>query len=142
MRQYIYIVFVSSRQCLYQWWKKEDEMKNLTKVSVVTATSFAAMFTFNALAAMDPYMETALVDSCKAAMSNKVLKLNRTLKEYRLKDKTVALKVVCNGDNIIAFAQKYGADKTAAKLSNSIGQASIQDIASTQNTWSVNFAVK
>ena len=63
---------------------------------------------------------------------NKVYRLNSTSKSYRLKDKTIALKVVCNGDDIISFAERHGADKTAAKLQKSIGNVSIIDTAATE----------
>jgi hypothetical protein len=80
-------------------------------------------------AAMSPYMEKALIDVCKAAKSNSILKLNDTTKSYRLKTKTVALKLMCNGEDVISFAQNNGADKTAAKLQRSIGNVSITDVA-------------
>lgn len=80
-------------------------------------------------AAMTPYMETALIDVCKAAKSNHLYRYNKTVKSYNLQDKTIALKVMCNGTDIISFAEHYGADKTAAKLLNSIGSVQITDVA-------------
>jgi predicted metal-dependent enzyme (double-stranded beta helix superfamily) len=80
-------------------------------------------------AAMSPYMETALIDVCKAAKSNHLYRYNKTVKSYNLQDKTIALKVMCNGTDIISFAENYGADKTAAKLQNSIGSVQITDVA-------------
>jgi len=80
-------------------------------------------------AAMTPYMEKALIDVCKAAKSNSLLKLNSTTKGYRLNQKTVALKLMCNGEDVISFAESYGADKTAAKLQRSLGNVSITDVA-------------
>jgi hypothetical protein len=80
-------------------------------------------------AAMSPYMEKALIDVCKAAKSNSLIKLNGTTKSYRLKTKTVALKLMCNGEDVISFAESNGADKTAAKLQRSIGNVSIIDVA-------------
>lgn len=80
-------------------------------------------------AAMTPYMENALIDVCKAAKSNSILKLNSTTESYRLKTKTVALKLVCNGEDVISFAESYGADKTAARLQKSMGNVSITDVA-------------
>ena len=76
-----------------------------------------------------PYTDAALVDVCKSAQSNKVYKLKSVMKSYRLQDKTVALKVMCNGDDIITFAEKNGATKTADKLQKSIGNVSITDVA-------------
>ena len=83
-------------------------------------------------ATMSPYMENALINVCKAAMSNNTLKLNSTTKSYRLTTKTVALKLMCNGEDVISFAQSNGADRTAARLQKSIshmGTVSITDIA-------------
>ena len=80
-------------------------------------------------AAMSPYMEKALIDVCKAAKSNSILKLKSTTKSYRLQTKTVALKLMCNGEDVISFAESYGADKTAARLQKSIGNVSITDVA-------------
>ena len=36
---------------------------------------------------------------------------------------------MCNGDDIIAFAEKHGADRTAAKLQRSLGSVNIIDVA-------------
>lgn len=80
-------------------------------------------------ATMTPYMEKALVDVCKAAKSNSILKLNSTTKSYHLKNKTIALKLMCNGEDVITFAESYGANKTAAKLQKSIGNVNITDVA-------------
>ena len=79
--------------------------------------------------AMDVKVEKTLIDVCKAAKSNNVYRYKNTLKSYHLKERTVALKVMCNGDDIIDFAEKYGANKTAAKLQRSIGGVSITDVA-------------
>ena len=36
---------------------------------------------------------------------------------------------MCNGDDIITFAEKKGATKTAAQLQKSLGDVSITDVA-------------
>ncbi len=104
-------------------------MRNLTIILIALITFSLAFSSFSQAAPMSNHMEIALIDVCKSAMSNKVHKLNRTIKAYRLKNKTVALKVVCNGDDIITFAEKNGAYKTAAKLQRSIGHVDIINIA-------------
>jgi len=101
-----------------------------TLIALATAVPVLA-FSLPSQAAMSPYMKTALVDVCKAAKSNKIYKLNSTTKAYHLKNKTVALKVMCNGDDIISFAESHGADKTAASLQKSIGDVNIIDTAAT-----------
>ena len=83
-------------------------------------------------AAMDPNIEKALINVCKSVTTNKVHTYKRTAKSYRLKDKTIALKVMCNGQDIISFAESYGADKTARILQKSLGKTNIIDLASAQ----------
>ncbi|MGL1955891.1 MAG: DUF3718 domain-containing protein [Colwellia sp.] len=100
-----------------------------TLIALITAVPALTISLPNQAAPMSSYVETALVDVCKAAMSNKIHKLNSVTKAYRLNKRTVALKVVCNGDDIITFAEKHGADKTAAKLQKSIGKVNIIDMA-------------
>ncbi len=108
----------------------ENIMRKLKTTLIAFATAVPVLaFSLPSQAAMSSYMETALVDVCKAAMSNKVHRLNSTSKSYHLKDKTIALKVMCNGEDIISFAESHGADKTAAKLQRSIGNVSIIDTA-------------
>jgi len=105
----------------------------MTKVKTTLLALAAALplltVSMSSQATMSPYMENALIDVCKAALSNNVLKLSNTTKNYRLKDKTVALKLMCNGEDVISFAEHYGANKTAAKLQRSIGDVSITDVA-------------
>lgn len=80
-------------------------------------------------AAMTPYMEKAFVDICKAAKSDNILKLKKTTQSYRLKTKIVVLKLICNGQDVISFAQSHGANKTTARLQKSIGDVNITDVA-------------
>ncbi|NQY49083.1 MAG: DUF3718 domain-containing protein [Colwellia sp.] len=105
-------------------------MTTIKKTLVALAASLPLIaISLPSQAAMDPYLENALINVCKAAKSNSILKLNSTTKGYRLKNKTVALKLVCNGQDVISFAESYGADKTAARLQQSIGNVSITDVA-------------
>lgn len=108
-------------------------MKKLTTTLIALATTFA--FTSSAQAApMSSHMENALVKVCQSALSNNVNHLNNTAKAFNLDHKTVALKVVCNGDDIITFAEKNGAHKTAAQLEKSIGHVSILEVAATEKS--------
>ncbi len=109
-----------------------------TLIALATAVP-ALAFAGPSQTTLTPYMKTALVDVCKAAMSNKIHRLNSTTKSYHLKDKTIALKVMCNGEDIISFAENHGANKTAAKLQKSIGNVSIIDTAAATKL-SVTFA--
>ncbi|WNC73644.1 DUF3718 domain-containing protein [Thalassotalea psychrophila] len=116
-------------------------MKTLTTVTTTLLLAGASLVSFNSSAApMSSYMEDALVETCKAAASNKTLRLSKTLKAYRLSEKTVALGVVCNGEDIITFAQNHGANKTADHMAESIGSASITDLAAIELvTYEVSF---
>lgn len=112
-----------------------NKVKSLTTAAIVTTL---ATLSFSSHA-MDRYMESALIDVCKSTLTNSVMKYHKTAKSYNLKDKTVALKVMCNGDDIIDFAQKYGANKTAARLERSIsGSVDIIDVAKVEKI-NVNF---
>lgn len=96
----------------------------LITFSVLSVASFSSL-------AMDNYVEKSLIEVCKASISNSQIKFNSTAKSYNLKYKTIASKVMCNGDDIINFAQKHGSYKTAAKLEKSLnsGNVSITDVA-------------
>ena len=101
-----------------------------------TLTALTASLTVLALslpsqAAMTPHTEQALIDVCKAVKSDSVKKLKGVTDSYRLETKTVALKVMCNGENVINFAESNGANRTAAKLQESIGKVDITDLAAT-----------
>lgn len=103
---------------------------NKLKTTLVAFMTTATVAGFNANAdVMDPYIESALIDVCKVAKSNDLYNYVKTTRGYNLDDKTVALKVMCNGDDIIAFAEKHGADRTAAKMQRSIGNVNIIDVA-------------
>ena len=110
----------------------ENTMTTIKTTLIALATAVPALaLSLPSEAATPSFIDTALVEVCKAAQSNKVFKLKSTIKSYRLQEKTVALKVMCNGDDIIAFAEKNGATKTAAKLQKSIGDVKIIDVAAT-----------
>mgnify|MGYP000209266344 CR=1 FL=1 len=110
--------------------------KSTTLATLVCSVLLATSFSSNA---MDPQIESALIDVCKSTLTNSVIKYRKTAKSYNLRDKTIALKVMCNGDDIIDFAQKYGAYKTAARLERSVsGHVNIIDVAKVEKI-NVNF---
>lgn len=97
-------------------------------LGITTSLSLLAV-SLPSQAAMSEHMEHALISVCKAAKSNNIQHLNKTTKAFHLKKKAVALKVVCNGEDIISFAESSGADKTAAYLEKSISNVQITDLA-------------
>ncbi|MDN3652045.1 DUF3718 domain-containing protein [Thalassotalea ponticola] len=103
-------------------------MKTLTLVALMT-TSMTLSVQANADSTMDPYIESALVQVCKSAQSNDLSDMRSTIKSFRLNEKTVAQNVVCNGDNIINFAEDAGAYKTANHLQQRLGESEITDLA-------------
>ena len=87
--------------------------------SVVTAENYY----------LPAYVEMELISICKSAAKDKLLKMTKSIKGIRLNEKTVALNVVCNGQDIISFAESYGAKKTTARLNSRIGTVKVTDIA-------------
>ncbi|WP_185967923.1 DUF3718 domain-containing protein [Thalassotalea sp. PS06] len=104
-------------------------MKTLKVIATTGLIASLTAFGVNAQGAYNTYMETALVDTCKAAMSNSTMKLRSTLKSYRLDAKTAALGLVCNGEDVITFASNRGAMKTADYMNEKLDGASIIDLA-------------
>lgn len=102
-----------------------------TLIALATAVPVLA-FSVPSQAAMDPTLERALVKICKAAASNTPMRLKNSIDDYQLSKKSVALKVMCNGADIISFAESHGADKTAGKLQRSIGNVNIIDTAASE----------
>lgn len=109
-----------------------------TAIAVVTAVTCLTGVSLNAMA-MDKNIETALIDICQAAKSNNLYRFHNTVQSYHLDNKTIALKVMCNGDDITSFAERYGADKTATRLERSIGKVNITDVAAMTKI-NVNFS--
>ncbi|NMP17414.1 MULTISPECIES: DUF3718 domain-containing protein [unclassified Thalassotalea] len=104
-------------------------MKKLTLALGSAALSTALLVAPASANSMSSYMENALIDVCKAAKSNNTIRFSNTVDSYRLKTETVALKVVCNGENISDFAATHGAYKTADRLNEALGDVSIEDVA-------------
>lgn len=108
----------------------ESKMNTLKSLVATTMTcSLLTLASFNA-SAMDKEVEAALIDVCKSTLTNNVIKYKKVADTYHLKDRAIASKVMCNGENIIDFAAEHGAEKTAARLERSIkGRVDIIDIA-------------
>ncbi|MDN3653110.1 DUF3718 domain-containing protein [Thalassotalea ponticola] len=115
-------------------------MNKFTLLLSTAALSSALAVTPANANAMSSYMENALIDVCKAAQSNNTIRFGKAVDSYRLKTETVALKVVCNGENIADFAATHGAYKTADRLNDALGDVSIEDVADNKTQrYYVNF---
>ena len=111
-------------------------MKTLTKIATVSLTTASLFMAFGSTASMDSYMEGALIEVCKSAQKDSVMNLRKTIKSHRLNEKTVAMGLVCNGEDVISFAENSGAYKTANHLEKKLGGAGIVDLA---QVYSVKF---
>lgn len=113
------------------------------KRTFVLAGAAVVMLSTPALAGINPYVEHALVQICRASISNKTVQLHERVKEYRLTYPVIAEKLVCNGQNVYQFAVSHNADKTAAAIFSRgrMGVVTIEDLSKTaSNTdWSVSF---
>jgi len=106
-------------------------MKTMNKAKLAVALMTGLGFSVAATSsfAMEPQVERALIKVCKASASNKPIRLKNAMDDYNLSSRDVALKVMCNGDDIISFAETHGANKTASRLQNSVGGVNIIDVA-------------
>ncbi len=100
-----------------------------TTLAIITTAIFLTSVSFTS-SAMDKYVENALIDICKSALSNSVLRYNSTIRSYHLRNKDVLHNVVCNGYDIASFAKKHGAKQTADRIARDLEDMSIIDVAS------------
>jgi hypothetical protein len=105
-----------------------SKVKSVTTAAITLSLLIGASFSSSA---MDKQVEESLISVCKAAKSDSLLNYRKTAKSFHLADKTIASKVMCNGSDIIDFAQQHGSYKIASRLENSLlsGNVNITDIA-------------
>ena len=113
----------------YLNFQVEMKTMNKAKLAVALVTGLGLSAASMSSMAMEPQVERALIKVCKSAASNKPIRLKNAMDDYNLAIRDVALKVMCNGDDIITFAETRGADKTASRLQHSVGGVSIIDVA-------------
>ncbi|GGA84668.1 hypothetical protein GCM10011369_28370 [Neiella marina] len=103
----------------------------MNKVCLTVAAATMGMASVaTSTAAMDPYVENALVDICLSSQSNRVHTFKTTVASYRIDMQLVANNVVCNGEDIGSFAAEAGADRTANYIrSKQEGYVEVHDIA-------------
>ena len=103
-------------------------MKKLLAIAVFALSPMA----FSVSAAMSPQIENTLIAVCKAGASNSLYKFRDTMKSYRINERRVFPRLVCNGENFQQFALSHGADKTAKQIGKYMkGTVTIKDIAMT-----------
>lgn len=105
-------------------------MKKLSLATVIgMVTTVGVLASASSNAAMDPYVEKALQQVCYSSTSDRLYSFKKTVKSYRLDVKDVAMKVVCNGEDIATFAAENGAMKTANYIrSHQDGEVQIQEL--------------
>ncbi|WP_371376358.1 DUF3718 domain-containing protein [Thalassotalea aquiviva] len=99
----------------------------VTRLSVVSALVFS--LSIQAQGSLNPQIESALIEVCKSVQKDNVWHLRKTIKSHRLNEGKVANAVVCNGENIIQFAESAEAYKTAQHLNKRLGGSEIVDLA-------------
>ncbi|NRD73158.1 DUF3718 domain-containing protein [Shewanella sp. VB17] len=100
------------------------------KKPLIIATLIFTPLVFNTSEAMDSDIEKALVNVCKAGASNSMHKLHNTVKHYRINERRIYPRLVCNGETFHQFTVNHGADKTAKYISRyTKGNVKIKDIA-------------
>lgn len=103
----------------------------MNKVCLTVAAATLGMASVaTSTAAMDPYVENALIDICRTSQLDRVHTFKRTVKSYRLKMDLVANNVVCNGEDIGTFAAQAGASNTADFIRDrQSGHVEVRDLA-------------
>ncbi len=85
----------------------------MKKAMLILASTTLFALSATATAGNSYLSDDELVELCEAVASNKTMKLNKTMKKYRVNFQTLADGLVCNGKDIATFAALNGADKTA-----------------------------
>ena len=117
-------------------------MKRLASLTMAVSVLFSGYsMAGESNAPMDPYIRGILIDTCKAALTNRPYKLRKVMSENYLRPKAVAMKVMCNGKDISTFAYSHKAPRTGDFLSKYIGHVEIKDLAATHGKWKVTFDV-
>jgi len=105
-----------------------NKVKSVTTAAITFSLLIGASFSSSA---MDENIESALIDVCKSAKINSLLNFRKTVRSVNLTDKKIASNIMCNGSDIIDFAQNHGAYKIASRLEKSLtsGNVNITDMA-------------
>ena len=91
---------------------------------------------------LTPYMEGALVSVCRSTLSNSPAMYKKALKAYRLQAKTVAQKLVCNGEDVGSFAATHGADRVSGVIRKHQSHVDIIDLAATPTNQTIMVAMR
>ena len=123
--------FLSSRLTF-----KEIEERAMNKFTKFLLPALALGVSSHAVAQntyLTPTVEKGLIKVCKTAAKDQLHQMHLTMKKQDWSFRQMSLNVMCNGQDLISFAERYGAKKTTAKLIKSIGNISVTDIASTRD---------
>lgn len=91
---------------------------SMCKAVIIGAVAVSSlMFASGASAAKMPVsLEDDLIKVCEAIRDNNRLRLHQAVKNSGLSFRTLADKLVCNGQDMLAFAATHGADNTHALI--------------------------
>lgn len=83
---------------------------------------------------LSPTVEKGLIKVCKTAAKDQLHQMYLTMKKQDWSYRQMSLNVMCNGEDLISFAESYGATKTTARLTRSLGTIKVTDIAALNNS--------
>jgi len=103
---------------------------NITKIAVASILTAGLSITTHA-STLKPADKSFTTDVCMTAISGSRINLHNKIKNSGLSKAYVANKITCNGENILAFVDKYGKnpDKIVKMLDRSSREVSITDLA-------------
>ncbi|MBZ9610129.1 DUF3718 domain-containing protein [Rheinheimera maricola] len=103
-------------------------------VAVVISLTFPAIVSANY---SENYIRSAVVEICTETATDDRLGLKKTLGHFRISKQNAVEKVVCNGQQLMAFARANQAVKVTAMLKpyedRIKGRVTIQDVTSAPN---------
>ncbi len=83
----------------------------------MTLTAILLNFTaLNASAAMEPKLESTLIEVCKTGLSDNTFRFNKTMRDNRINKAIIFPNLICNGESFYNFALSNGANKIASRI--------------------------
>jgi len=107
-------------------------MKKLTQYLLPTAALILSAQVSAQGTYLTPTVEKGLIKVCKTAAKDQLHQMHLTMKKQNWSFRDMSLNVMCNGTDLISFAESYGAERTTSKLIKSLGTISVTDIAATR----------
>ena len=91
-------------------------MKTVIRATVAAVGVLLAAPAFADIGITGRYLEQGLVEVCSNAQLDDVARLNKTLRDYHISQKTAVRKVMCNQQWLVGFARSHQAYRVVAEL--------------------------